>query len=426
MMLVLAIVMVLCFVINVPIAISLVVATAAALLSSGNSNMMVVPQHMVAGVDSFALLAIPFFMMAGTVMDRGGVSKRIINMADRFVGHIKGGLGDVSIISCAFFAAISGSTPATAAAIGGITIPEMKKRGYPSDYSSAVVAAASCLGVIIPPSIPMVVFGTTAGVSVGKLLLGGFLPGIFLCVILCITNHRLSKKKNFPAGERSSSKERLKATFDAIWALLMPIIIMGGIMSGVFTPTESACVAVVYGIIVGKFVYKELKWSDLIELAYKGALGTSMIMLLIACSKPLGWVLTSQQVPAKISAVVLAFSSNKYVILLLVMVVLLFLGCLMETSSIILLTVPILQPIMQSLGVNMIHFGVICVINLAIGMITPPVGIALFTTAGVSHDKLSSVVRQVWPMLLVMLAGLLVLLFIPEITLFLPNTLMPN
>ena len=425
-MTILCITLLICFLLNVPIAFSLAISTAVALLASGSSNMSTVPQMMVAGINSFALLAIPFFMMAGTIIERGGVSKLIISFADTLIGHIRGGLGAVTVVSCAFFAAISGSTPATAAAIGGLMIPEMKKRGYDDDYSSAIVASASCLGVIIPPSIPMVVFGVTAGVSVGKLLLGGFIPGIFLAFLLILTNYFLSKKYNFPTGTKKSFKEIWLAFKNAIWALLMPVIIMGGILGGIFTPTESACVAVIYGIFVGLFVYKELRLKDLIDLAYKAALGSAMVMLLIACSKPLGWLLTSEQIPRIVSSFVLSLSANKYIIYVLVMVVLLFLGCLMETSSIILLTVPILQPIMVGLGVDMIHFGVICVVNLAIGMLTPPVGVALFTTAGISKVTMGQIIHKVWPMLFVLILGMFIMVFFPSIVTFLPELLMSS
>ncbi len=419
----LVLVLVFCFVLNVPVGFSLGIASAATLLVSG-SQMTVVPQQMVAGVNSFPLLAIPFFMMAGTVMDRGGVSKRVVAFADVLVGHIRGGLAAVSIIACAFFAALSGSTPATAAAIGSLTIPEMEKRGYSSDYASAVVASASCLGVIIPPSIPMVLFGVTAGVSVGKLLLGGVIPGIFLALLLIVMNFIMAKKYNYPTGVRKGLREIVTAFKDAVWALIMPIIIMGGIMTGIFTPTESACVAVVYGLIIGFFVYRELKLADLIELSYKAALGSAMIMLLIACAKPFGWLLTSQQVPTMISRSVLSLTDNATMLYILVLVLYLFLGCLMETSAIILLTVPILLPIMQSIGADMIHFGVLCVIDLAIGMMTPPVGVALFTTAGISNTSLSGIISKIGPFLLISIVGLFILAFIPQITTFLPNLLM--
>ena len=416
-------VLIFCFMINVPISLSLGIASIACLLSEGG-QLVLIPQRMVAGINSFPLMAIPFFMMAGTIMERGGVSRRIVNFADTLVGHLKGGLAAVSILACTFFAAISGSTPATAAAVGGLTIPEMKKRGYDDSYSSAVVAASSCLGVIIPPSIPMVLFGTTAGISVGKLLIGGIVPGIFLSLILLVLNWVMSKKYGYPTEARRSFREILHAFREAIWALLMPLIILGGIMSGVFTPTESSCVAVVYGLFVGFFVYKELKPSDLVPLLYKSAVSSAMIMLLIGLANPFGWLMTAKQVPVIVSSAFLAISHDPMVLYVLILILYLILGTFMETSAIILLVVPVVMPIMQNVGVDPIQFGVISVIALAIGMLTPPLGVALFTTCGISKVPMSEIIRKVWPFLLGLIAGLFILAAIPQITTFLPNMLL--
>lgn len=422
---ILMITVVICFVINMPVAFSLGLASVACLLLGGDAQqLIVVPQRIVASINSFPLLAIPYFMVAGAVMELGGVSKRIINLASAIVGHIRGGLAAASIISCAIFAAISGSTPATAAAIGSITIPEMVKRKYPADYSSAVVASAACLGVIIPPSITMVVFASTANVSVGKVLIGGILPGIFLAILLCIVNYFFCRHAGYEVEIKRSMHDIAAAFKDAIWALLMPIIILGGIMTGIFTPTESAAVAIFYGIFVGMFVYRELKLKDLVPLFYKAALNSAMIMLLIGTAGPFGWLMTTLNVPTIVSNALLSISSDYFVIYAMVLVIFLILGTFMETAAIILLTVPILAPIMNAIGADMVHFTVVGVIALAIGMATPPVGISLFATCGISKVTLGQISSKVWPFLAVMIFGLFVLMFVPEIVTVIPDLFM--
>lgn len=414
-----------CFLFNVPIGFALGISTLAAMLFGGQAiPIEMIPQRLVAGVNSFPLMAIPFFMLAGAIMEKGGVSKRIVEFASALVGHIKGGLAAVSILACTFFAAISGSTPATAAAVGGLTIPEMEKRGYDRSYAAAVVAAAGCLGVIIPPSITMVLFGVTANVSIGKLLIGGILPGLVLSAILIITNLFLSRRAGYPTEARKTVKQALIAFRNAVWALLMPIIILGGIMSGVFTPTESAAIAVMYGLFVGFFVYRELTIKDLVPIFYKAALNSAMIMLLIATASPFGWVMTSQQVPVIFSDFMLSISNDPAVIYFMIVVLYLILGTFMETSAIILLVVPMVAPIMQGFGIDMVHFGVITVISLAIGMATPPVGIALFATCSISNITIVQISKKIVPFLITMILGLGLLVLLPSITTLLPNLMM--
>ncbi len=413
--------LIICFLINVPIGFALGMAALASLIASGSMPMVLIPQRMVAGANSFPLLAIPFFMLAGAIMERGGVSRRIVELASALVGHIKGGLAAVSIVACTFFAAISGSTPATAAAVGGLTIPEMEKRGYDRSYASAVVAAASCLGVIIPPSITMVLFGVVADVSVGQLLIGGILPGLFLSFLLLCVNYLRSSQLGYPTEDKKGWRHRGKAFADAVWGLMMPIIILGGIMSGVFTPTESAAIAVVYGLFVSFFIYKELSLKDLVPIFYKASLNSAMIMLLIAAASPFGWVMTIEQVPAMASRAILGLSSNMYVIYVLMLVIYLILGTFMETAAIILLVVPIFAPIAVQFGIDMVQFGVVSVIALAIGMATPPVGIALFATCGIANISIGQLTRKIVPFLIILIAGLFFLAFVPIITTFLPS-----
>lgn len=425
MMTVLLSVLLVCFALNVPICFALGLATAASIVAF-NQNQMLVPQLMVYGVNSFPLLAIPFFMLAGAIMEVGGVSRRIVVLADALVGHIRGGLASVAIAACTFFAAISGSTPATAAAIGSLTIPEMEQRGYDRSYASAVVAAAGCLGVIIPPSITMVLFGVTANVSVGKLLIGGFVPGLFLSFLLMCMNYVCSTRQKYPVGEKKQLANVWVAFKDAFWALMMPCIIMGGIMAGIFTPTESACVAVVYGLFISFFVYREIKLKDLVAVFYKASLNSAMIVLLIAMANPFGWLITSQQVPGMVTSALLSLTDSGFVLYCLVLILYLFLGVFMETTAIILIVVPIMAPVMKAMNIDMVHFGVVSVIALAIGMATPPVGISLFATCGVSGVTMRQITKKIWPFLTVMIFGLFVLAAFPDITLFLPNLLMPS
>jgi C4-dicarboxylate transporter DctM subunit len=413
-----------CFIINVPIGFSLAVASLACVLASGSIPVMVIPQRMVAGADSFPLMAIPFFMLAGTIMERGGVSRRIVNLANNLVGHISGGLSAVSILACTFFAAISGSTPATAAAVGSLTIPEMVQRGYDRKYASAVVASSACLGVIIPPSITMVVFGVVANVSIGKLLIGGIIPGCFLSLLLLCVNYLLTKKRGYPVADRHSWAARGKSFLDAFWALMMPVIILGGIMTGVFTPTESAAIAVIYGLIIGFFVYGELQVKDLIPVFYKAALNSAMVMLLIAAASPFGWLMTILQLPQQASHALLELTTNQSALYVLMLICYLILGTFMETGAIILLVVPIFGPIAQQVGIDMVQFGVVTVISLAIGMVTPPVGISLFAVSSISGVSLDQLSRQVLPFLGILIAGMFVLAFVPILSTFLPNLLM--
>ncbi|MDD3139877.1 MAG: TRAP transporter large permease [Lachnospiraceae bacterium] len=422
---ILIITVIVCFIINVPVCFSLGIASIACLFFAGDaSQLIIIPQRIVASTNSFPLLAIPYFMVAGAVMEMGGVSKRIINLAGALVGHITGGLAATSIVSCALFAAISGSTPATAAAIGSITIPEMKERKYPVDYSSAVVASASCLGVIIPPSITMVVFASTANISVGKVLIGGIIPGVFLAILLCVVNYFFCRQAGYEVQAKQSWHEVGLAFKDAIWALLMPIIILGGIMTGIFTPTESAAIAIFYGLFVGFFIYKELKMKDLVPLFYKAALNSAMIMLLIGTAGPFGWLMTTLNVPTIVSNALLSISDNYYVIYVMVLLIFLVLGTFMETAAIIMLTVPILYPIMLAINANLVHFAVVGVIALAIGMATPPVGISLFATCGISKVSMGQISSKIWPFLLVMVFGLFVMMLFPQMVTFLPDLVM--
>lgn len=413
--------LVICFMINIPIGFAMGIAALASLVASGMMPVEMLPQRMVAGINSFPLLAIPLFMMAGAIMERGGISKRIVELASALVGHFKGGLAAVSVMACTFFASISGSAPGTAAAVGELTIPEMVKRGYSVSYASSVVASASCLGVVIPPSITFILFGIVADVSIGKLFIAGILPGALLAIALIAISILRSHQLGYPAEKKQSWQQRRQKLLHAFWGILMPVIILGGIMTGAFTPTESAGIAVIYGLFVSMFIYKELHWKDIIPVFYKASLNSAMIVLLIAVASPFGWIMIIEQVPQMASSAILGLSTNVYLILLLMILMYLILGTFMETGAIILLVVPIFTPIAQQLGIDMVHFGVVTVVALAIGMATPPVGITLFATCSISGVSIGQLSRMVVPFLLALIACLLLLAFVPSISTFLPN-----
>ncbi|MDF2615571.1 MAG: transporter, DctM subunit [Sedimentibacter sp.] len=409
--------------IGVPISFALGLASVYSLVTIIETPLIIGAQTMFAAVDSFPLMAIPFFILAGNVMSGGGISRRLTKFAAVMVGNLTGGLAHVSIISSMFFAAISGSSPATTAAIGGIMVPEMEKRGYSKEFSTAVVSAAGTVGVVIPPSIPMVLYGVLAGTSIGMLFLGGFGPGILMGIAMMIVAYFISKKNGYVGDEKVPFAEGLKIFVDSIWALLMPIIILGGIYGGVFTPTEAAAVAVVYGIIVGLFVYKELKVKDLPKIMFDSAIGTATIMMLIATANLFGWLLVSNQIPQKIAQAMLSVSSNPLVILFLFNILLLIVGTFLNTTAAVVLLTPILLPVMKAVGLDPVFVGVIMVVNLAVGMITPPVGLCLFVGCNIGKVSIEQLTKSIMPFLIALIICIFLITYIPPIIMFLPNLL---
>lgn len=408
---------------NVPVAVSLGLASVIALATAKTVPTMVVAQKMFAATDSFPLMAIPFFMIAGALMERGGISKRLIRFANSLIGFLPGGLALVTILASMFFAAISGSSPATVAAIGSIMIPGMVRQGYSLEFASATQASSGCIGVIIPPSIPMITYGVVTGASIGGLFMAGFIPGLLFGLALMLVAFMVSKRNNYIGSERPSVTEIWTSFKDAIFALLMPIIILGGIYGGVFTPTEAANVAVIYGLIVGFFIYRELRLKDLVPVLRTSAISTAMVMLIIATASAFGLILTREMIPNAIAQWFISISSNKYVFLLLVNLMLLIVGTFMETNAAIIILAPIFFPVAVQMGIDPIHFGIIMVINLAIGMITPPLGVNLFVACGLSKLTIERIVKANWVYLGVTLLTLLIISYIPAISLWLPNLL---
>ncbi len=406
---------------GVPVAFAMSIGSLIALLTVSNIPPMIIAQKMQYGIDSFPLLAVPFFILAGHLMNKGGLTIRIVDFAISFVGHISGGLAQVTVLASMVFAGISGSAIADASALGTILIPEMKKQGYSGGFSAGLLAAASTIGPIIPPSIIMVIYGITASQSVGRLFLGGIVPGILMGIYLMVVSYVISKRRGYPSLERASWGQRSKQTLNAIWAIIMPIIILGGILSGVCTPTEAAAIAVIYSVIVGMFIYKEITWKDILPICQEVFLQTAGILIIIAGTAVLGWLLTMDQIPAKLSVWLLSITSSKYVVLLLMNFVLLILGMFMESSPIVLLTTPIFLPIAISMGIDPIQLGLVMVLNICIGLITPPVGMCMFIACERAEISVKEFTKNAYPFFLALIAVLLMITFIPSLVTGLPN-----
>ncbi|MFP3920038.1 TRAP transporter large permease subunit, partial [Lysinibacillus telephonicus] len=372
---------------RVPVAISLALSTIFVLfMSDFNMNMM--PQRMFTALDSFPMMAIPGFVLAGVIMARGGISKYLIEALRSWVGHLPGGLSVVTILACAIFAAISGSSPATAAAIGSIMIPAMLAAGYDKKYSLGLVAAGGTLGILIPPSVPLIIYGITSEESIGQLFMAGVIPGLGLTAVLIIAAIIYAKRNGFKGDEKASWSERGRKSLKAIWGAFLPILILGSIYSGAVTPTESAVVAVVYGLIVSAFIYRELKWRDLRPIFVESINVTAMIFLIIGAASLFGLYLTNEQVPQQVGQWISESGMNKWTFMIIVNILFFILGMFLEAVSIILIVLPILLPILAHFDINLYHFAIIMVINLELGMITPPVGLNLFVVSGIAKEKL--------------------------------------
>jgi len=380
-------------------------------------------QRMFSVAQSFPLLAIPFFILAGELMNRGGLSQRLVRFATSLVGHVWGGLYQVAVVFSMFFAAVSGSAVATASAIGTMLIPEMEKRGYDKAFAAAVVAAAGPIGILIPPSIPMVVYAWIANESVSKLLLGGVLPGILFGSALMILCAWVSYRRGYVREPRASLAKILREAKETILALLTPVLVLGGIMFGIVTPTEAAVVGVAWAFVVGMFVYKDLKWSMLPDVLVDTAASTASVMVIIAAANIFAWLLALGRVPDAIAQFVLSLTQNKYVVLLLLNGILLITGMLIDLSPAIMIMTPILLPIAKAVGVDPVHFGVIMVVNLGIGLFTPPVGTTMFIASSISKLKMETVVKALAPFFVVTFIVLMAMTYIPGVALWLPSLL---
>ncbi len=404
-----------------PVAISLGIATLVTMVTQTNLNVITIPQYCFRGLDSFPLMAIPFFLLAGNLMRLGGLSRRLINLAYSLVAGIKGGLGHVCILGCMFFAALSGSAPATVMAIGSIMVPEMEKKGYGRDYATALTCTAGTIGVIIPPSIPFVIYGVVSGASIGQMFIAGIIPGILIGVVLMLVNYFFARKDNIGGEGKADLGKFFAELKDSIWALLVPVIILGGIYGGIFTPTESAVVAVVYSLIIGRFVYKELSWSDIYAALRDTGSANGTTNFMVGLSMSFAAYLTLAGVPAAVGAFIMSLNASKVVVFLLVNCVLLIVGCFIDNISSTIILTPILLPIVQSFGMSPIHFGIMLTVNLAIGFITPPYGVNLFYGMKLSNITMESLAKRIFPFIFAMIFCLLLITFVPAISMFLPG-----
>ncbi len=397
---------------GVPVGFTIAIAAFVTLVAGDVPALMMV-QRIFTAQDSFSLIAVPFFILAGDLMSKGAVSKVLVEFAESLLGWIRGGLTIVSVLAGMFFAAISGSGAATTAAVGATLIPELEKRGYHVDKSAALIAAAGTIGVVIPPSVPMVLYAVIAEQSVNTLFRNGFIPGITMGAILIVIALVEARKLNYPKGTPLSVKNVLRTFLHAVWGILMPLIILGGIFSGYFTPSEAADVAVIYSILIGFFVYRDLTPKGLMEIMKNSAKTSSVIMLIIGFSGPFGWVLANWKIPEMISKAVLSVSSNTYIILFLIGLIILVAGVFMETSSAIILLTPVFLPLVKAMGVNLVHFGVVFAVGLAIGMITPPVAINLFVASGITGLPMTKISKAIVPYLIGLIVVFFVILYAP-------------
>ena len=406
-----------------PIAFALGLSTLIYLLFT-DIPLTVIPLKMYSGIDVFVLLSIPGFILAGNLMNHCGMTDRIIRFCNHLLGHIRGGLGLANIGASMIFAGISGTAVADTASIGSVMIPAMKKEGYEADFSCAVTSSSSTVGPIIPPSLPLIIAGSLTGLSIGKLFLAGAVPGLLLAVGLMITSYTISVARAHPKRARSSVKEVGRGFMDAFWALFMTFLILFGIIGGVFTPTEASIVAVLYALFVGMFFYKTLRLSDIRKIFVDSSGTTASLMMLVGFANLFGWILVSEQIPQQLAESLLGFTTNKWVLLLLINLLLLFVGSFMETIASLLILYPILLKVAVVAGVDPIQFSVIAVLNLIIGLNTPPVGVCLFVASGIGGVSVEKIAKAGFPFLLVSLLVLALVTYVPQISLLLPELLM--
>lgn len=401
------------FVLGVPVAYALGLSSAIALLTMGNTSLIIVAQSMFGGMNAFTLLALPFFILAGNIMAAGGVSRRLINFAQALLGHIPGGLAIVSVVACAFFAAVSGSAAATCAAVGAIMVPCMREANYDDDFSAAVIGTAATSGIIIPPSVPMIVYciSVGGGISVGDCFMAGIIPGVIYCAALAVLAVVRSKKNNYHGTKRATAKECLHAFKEALLPLMMPVIILGGIYSGLFTATEASVVAAVYGLVASTLILREISWKETFEIIKNSAKTAGGLLLLLGAANVFGVILTRERIPQLVTGLFLELISSKFMFLLIMNVLFLILGMFMEAGPIIIILAPLLAPVAKVYGVDLVHFGVIMIMNLAIGMASPPFGLSLFVITDISGCKFLNICKQMFPCFAVMILVLLLITY---------------
>lgn len=408
---------------GVPIAICLGIASFATIYFFTTDPLPDLAGKVFAGLNHFPLMAIPFFVLAGNIFTAGGVANRLIKLTNAWVGHIPGGLSIAGIMACALFAAISGSSPATVVAIGGIMIPAMVKHGYTKDYAVGSITTAGSLGILIPPSIPLIVYAVTVEQSVGQLFLAGIVPGILIAFLLSAVSYYIAKKHNYQKSEKASFKVRMIALRDGIWSLTLPIVVVGGIYAGIFTPTESAAVAVIIGVIVGLFIHRDLKIKHFPKILIDSSKTTAMLFFIITMAMVFAHIITLERIPHTIAEQITAWNVGPIMFLVIVNILLFLAGQFMEPTAMITILAPILFPVAIALGIDPIHFGIIMVVNMEIGMITPPVGLNLFVATGITGMPLEDVTKAALPWVIALLIGLILVTYVPSISLWLPEFL---
>ncbi len=419
----LILVFIICLFLRFPIAFALGFSCLIYVLFKG-IPLVIIPAKMYSGIDVFVLLSIPGFILAGNLMNQGGLTEKIINFCNHIVGHIRGGLSLANVGTSMLFAGISGTAISDTASIGSVMIPAMKKEGYEAGFSCALTAASSTVGPIIPPSVPMIIAATLSGLSVGKLFLAGAIPGLMLGVGLMAVAYYISQKRNYPKHPKSTFRQMAGSLVDTFWALLMTFIILFGIIGGIFTPTEASIIAVIYALIIGFLVYRKLTFKNVIAVIMDSMKTSASLMVLVGFANLFGWILITERFPQLISENITAFSQNKYVVLLLINLLLIFVGTFMETIAALLVLLPILLKVAVAVGVDPIHFAVIAVLNLIIGLTTPPVGVCLFVASSIGKESIGTVSRAGLPFLAISMVVLVLVTLFPQISLLLPNWLM--
>lgn len=407
--------------IGVPVAVALGTSTVLSMLLFTELDPMSIPQLVFDGINKFSLMAIPMFILAGNLLSKGSSAHRIIDFAKSMVGHLPGGLPMSAIFACIIFAAVSGSSPATVVAIGSIMFVAIKDAGYPASYAVGGITTAGSLGILIPPSIVMIVYGVTAEESIGKLFMAGVIPGLMIGAMMMLQTYWGAKRLGFKATEPAPFRERLQKLGKAFWALMVIFVVIGGIYGGIFTPTEAAAVSAVYAFVISYFVYKDIQLKDLYKVFLESAMTTSMIFFIIANAVVFAHFLTSEQIPQTIAQTILDHNVGKIGFLILVNIILFIMGQFMEPSSVVMIMVPLLLPIATELGIDPIHFGIIMVVNMELGMITPPVGLNLFVASGLTGMSLKDVVIASLPWTITIFIGLILVTYVPAISLWLPN-----
>jgi len=408
--------------VGMPVAFAMAISAVVSLFALGDVSMLIVPQRMYLSLDSFPILAVPFFILAGEVMNRGGITKRIVDFADTLVGRFRGGLGQVNVVANILMAGVSGSASADAVAIGSVMIPAMVRAGYPARFAAGLTASAACIGPIIPPSIVMVIYGSLTNLSIGALFLGGFFPGLLIGLMLMVLVYFFARKNQWQKSSKASLKEILRAFLSAVWAILTPVILVGGIISGIFTATEAGVVTAVYAFLVGFFVYREIKLKDLRDILVRSALFTAVPLIILSGAFVFGWVLARQEFSSAMTRFIPSLTQNPQVAYLLIVAILFLVGMFVEALAATIIFIPVLTPLAAVYGLDPIHFALVVIITMLIGTVTPPVGLQLYICATIAQEPVPRVI--VWPFVIAMTVALLFVVFFPPLVTWLPNLLL--